>query len=78
MSFFETQTDAENGSPEIGGPANYPVTETAILWVRAENAEGCFALAQLILEVDEKPIIANQPGDMVQCIENESPVFDLT
>ncbi len=77
LYFFETQTDAENGSPEIGGLTNYPVTGTATLWLRAENVEGCFALAQLILEVDEKPIIENQPENMVQCIEGENPVFEL-
>ncbi|HET8838544.1 MAG TPA: T9SS type B sorting domain-containing protein [Flavobacteriaceae bacterium] len=78
LSFFETQTDAENGGPEIGDLENYPVTGTVTLWLRVENTEDCFALAQLILEVDEKPIIAAQPEDMAQCAENETLVFDLT
>ncbi|HET8838152.1 MAG TPA: T9SS type B sorting domain-containing protein [Flavobacteriaceae bacterium] len=78
LTFYESETDAENGSPEIGDPENYSVTGTATLWVRAENAGGCFALAQLILEVDEKPVIANQPEDMLQCVEGETLVFDLT
>lgn len=78
LTFYQTQNDAENGSPEITDPTNFPVTGTATLWVRVENADGCFATVELVLEVDEKPVMANPPENMVRCVEGEPPIFDLT
>lgn len=78
LYFFQNQTEAENDGTQIADPANYPVTGNAVLWVRVENAEGCFAVVELVLEVDETPVIANPPQDLVLCTQGEIPVFELT
>lgn len=58
IHYYESQEDAEDNSPDyLEGTdlTEFTVDETTTLWVRINTEEGCFGIAELILEVNEGP-----------------------
>ncbi|MBK7408029.1 MAG: HYR domain-containing protein [Saprospirales bacterium] len=56
VTYHLSMSDAEDDVNAIGTPNSYD-SETIDLWARVENADGCFALALLHLEIYESPAI---------------------
>jgi len=65
VSYHETQMDADNGTNSI---SNLTASNGDIVYVRVENSDGCFATAQITLNVNVRPAFALSvpttcPGD---------------
>ena len=62
FTYYATLTDAENATDAISNPLNYPNTDPSansdILFVRVENSDFCFRVAQLELFVSTSQIPA--------------------
>jgi gliding motility-associated-like protein len=81
VTFYETQAEAEAGTPQITGVTTY-TTVTHTVWVRVTiNATGCYSVVPLELIVNPLPI-ANIPTPLSLCDVNNSgdqqETFDMT
>lgn len=74
LSYYASETDAENGSNAIDDPENYLFSTGEIIYFRAQNNAGCSAVAKLGLKkgVCELPQGISPNGDG----QNDS--FDLS
>ncbi|MDR2205333.1 MAG: choice-of-anchor L domain-containing protein, partial [Flavobacteriaceae bacterium] len=77
-TYYTTQNGAQNEIPadQILNFTNYPVTGAVTVWVRVENADGCYAVAELHLEVKPNPIVNPQLYTEKICDENVDNVID--
>jgi valyl-tRNA synthetase len=81
VTFYETQAEAEAGTPQITGVTTY-TSVTHMLWVRVTiNATGCYSVVPLELIVNPLPI-ANIPTPLSLCDVNnpgdQQEAFDMT
>src|SRR5690554_206187 len=80
ISYYTSQTDAEAGAGAIINPNAYINTSNPqIIWVRAVNANGCYGISWITLQVNPLPEF-NEPDDLVVCDDNfdGTVVWDLT
>ena len=80
FTYYNTNIGAltQNPADLITNFTNFPVTGTVIVFVRVENADGCFKVVPLTLEVGVGP--ETQPINYPECEVNGTgvAVFDLT
>ncbi len=69
ITFYETQTDAENGNNPITNTTSYTnqTVSTDTLWARIENNNGCYRVAQVDLIVSTTQIPNTYTRDFYQC-----------
>src|SRR5690606_36723961 len=80
FSYYETLADAQSGINEIPNPASYTnISNPQVIYVRAENQQGCFVTTQFDLIVSVYPD-AFQPLAYEVCDDNNDgyALFDLT
>ncbi|MCB4798956.1 T9SS type B sorting domain-containing protein [Neotamlana laminarinivorans] len=72
FSYFETETDAQDNTNAISTPENYQdslgfTPET--IWVRVENANGCYRAVALSIVVSPSSVVLNayNPDSIYQC-----------
>ena len=73
--------DTESPLDEIPNPNNFPVSVAdgiVTVYVRVENPDGCYSIAEIKLEVGQEPETA--PAEYPECDDNGDgfAVFDLT
>jgi gliding motility-associated-like protein len=90
VSYYETQTDAENDTNAIGDPTQYTNTAVGVnpanpqtLYVRVTDSNtGCIDLVTLTLRVLPNPTPGLDPDDLIQCDTTNAgdgvEQFDLT
>src|SRR5690606_4119568 len=83
FAYYNSFIGADTESPldEILNPTNYPVTVAdgiITVYVRVENPDGCYSIAEIQLEVGQEPETA--PAEYPECDDNGDgfAVFDLT
>ena len=71
ISYYETQTDAENETNEIAVPADYTnLSNSQVVWIRvAYNATGCEKITSLELIVNPLPVLV-VPNPLLLCDDN--------
>src|SRR5690606_4330008 len=77
VTYHETELGANTGTAEILVPNNYNSSD-AIVYVRVETADGCFAVVELELQVNY--VIANNPNPLTNYLDpsnNGVVVFNL-
>jgi len=73
ITYHASQADAEANDNPLSSPFNSP---TATIWVRVENADGCFAVVSAELIVNTTPTI--ELDDLTECEESpNTATFDL-
>src|SRR5690606_30271015 len=80
ISYYTSQTDAEAGAGAIINPNAYTNTSNPqIIWVRAVNANGCYGISWITLQVNPLPEF-NEPDDLAACDDDYVGViiWDLT
>src|SRR5690606_19510059 len=80
ISYYTSQTDAEEGAGAIINPNAYINTSNPqIIWVRAVNANGCYGISWITLRVNPLPEF-NEPDDLAACDDDYDGViiWDLT
>ena len=50
--YFETEADANAGTPEVADKLRYPVNAIGEAWVRTVSIDGCFRITKINLSVD--------------------------
>lgn len=85
ISFYETQTDAENGNNAITNEIAYAnqVVSTDAVWARIENNNGCFRTAKVNLIVSTTQIPNTYARDFYECDDGNDTTdgiatFDLS
>lgn len=83
FSFYETFENAEKGVDEILNPNNYfnEVKSSDTIWVRVENSNGCFEIAEINLIVVATQIPSGFNRTIYACDDNEIDgvgIFDFT
>jgi len=74
ITFHLTQEDAENGiNPQ---PTLYTAVVTTIIWVRAEDDEGCFVIRELHLIINSSPEFSFESP--VEICEGTSVFLEIT
>ena len=80
VTYYNLQTDAQNGSPSIVLPTSYIGLDNEVVYLRVENtATGCFSITTQLLKVTQGPL-AITPLPLHYCDPNNDGfgVFDLT
>ncbi len=68
FTYFETQEDADNNENWIETPTSYSGSHGDIIYVRVENAEGCYAVVAITLRLDHD----DNPCDFTPVCSNET------
>ena len=79
ITYYNTLSDAQNGSPSLGSPSAYIGTDNEVVYLRVENiATGCYATTTQLLRVTQGPV-AITPQPLHYCDPNNDGfgVFDL-
>ncbi|QVY66216.1 choice-of-anchor L domain-containing protein [Polaribacter sp. Q13] len=76
LNYFESLSAANNNTPSIPNPTNYPVTNsTFTLWARLASKDNtCFDVVSFNVEITPKPKVDTLP-DAYVCNEYELPVL---
>jgi gliding motility-associated-like protein len=75
LTYFASQQDAENNSNAIANPDMYNSSDKEILlYVRAQNADGCIDITQLVLQQDDCSI----PKGISPNGDNKNDRFELS
>lgn len=80
FGFYLTEADATSGTGAIADPSAFVNTSNPqVIWVRGDNADGCFTVGSFELIVNDNPDIA-VPDALQVCDDNADglAVFDLT
>ncbi|MDP2161055.1 MAG: hypothetical protein Q8K02_11270, partial [Flavobacterium sp.] len=84
VTYHETFTDADLGVTPIPTPNNYsslPISGTQIIYIRVtSNVTGCYAVVELVLQVNPTPVLVETAAPLEVCDDNADgfAVFDLT
>jgi gliding motility-associated-like protein len=82
VTIHETQADADFDSNPVSSPYQNIDPCTQILYIRVENAGGCYSVTTVTLIVDARPALNQNVSDYELCDVNNSPdgieEFDLT
>ena len=79
VTYHTTEANAGNGTPLINNPADHSFnTGTTTVYVRVENAEGCFAITQFDVIVDEGLTLTPATLELCDINEDNTEVWDLT
>jgi gliding motility-associated-like protein len=76
VTFYNNQTDAQNGTNQILDEPNYMIY-THRVWIRVtNNATGCFALTSFNAQVEKlaEPVIVTQNGVNTICVDFDTKV----
>jgi gliding motility-associated-like protein len=77
LSYHISQNDAEQGTGAIADPMNYSnTTNPETIFVRVENADGCFAVVDFDLIVNPLPEVIAVP-DLIECELSTDGLFDF-
>jgi hypothetical protein len=80
ISYYTSPEAAEAGTGAITTPASFTnTTNPQTIWIRAVNANGCYGISWIVLQVNPLPEF-NEPDDLVVCDDNfdGTVVWDLT
>ncbi|RYE17642.1 MAG: hypothetical protein EOP51_23530, partial [Sphingobacteriales bacterium] len=67
VTYYPTQSAAQaGGASTITNPAAYN-SGTSLVWVRAEDANGCVSTASFQLTVTPLPVVNNNPTPLAEC-----------
>lgn len=73
IAFYQNQTDAENGVNTITNPTTY-INQTVsadTVWARVQNANGCYRVSQVNLNVSTTQIPSAFTRDIYKCDDNQ-------
>src|SRR5690606_7112088 len=70
VSYYTSDTAAQDGTGAITTPGAYANTSNPqTIWVRAVNADGCYGVSWVVLQVNPLPEF-NEPEDLAACDDN--------
>lgn len=69
-NYYPSLTDATNGTNEILNPTTY-IAPNGVVYIRVSNANGCFAVAKVTLEVFP-PVYSTVLVNKIICIEDKT------
>ncbi|WP_435416666.1 T9SS type B sorting domain-containing protein, partial [Polaribacter aestuariivivens] len=84
FQYFETETDAITGAPEVADKIRYPVNQTGEAWVRTNSSQGCYKISKINIEVEAAADVAYDKefpaicDDFLQTDGTDGPLNDDT